>query len=60
MQEREGTPERIRGGPAAGAILGRFLHHAEIIEITGRSYRLKDRARRNSKQPCNGGKNSVQ
>ena len=26
------------------AILDRFLHHAEIINITGRSYRLKDRA----------------
>ena len=30
--------------PAATAILDRFLHHAEIIQITGRSYRLKDRA----------------
>jgi len=30
--------------PAASAILDRFLHHAEIIAITGRSYRLKDRA----------------
>jgi len=30
--------------PAAAAILDRFLHHAEIIKITGRSYRLKDRA----------------
>jgi len=30
--------------PAATAILDRFLHHAEIIMITGRSYRLKDRA----------------
>jgi len=29
--------------PAASAILDRFLHHAEIIHITGRSYRLKDR-----------------
>jgi DNA replication protein DnaC len=29
--------------PAATAILDRFLHHAEIINITGRSYRLKDR-----------------
>ena len=27
----------------ATAILDRFLHHAEIIKITGRSYRLKDR-----------------
>ena len=29
--------------PAASAILDRFLHHAEIITIQGRSYRLKDR-----------------
>jgi len=30
--------------PAATAILDRFLHHARIIQITGKSYRLKDRA----------------
>jgi len=30
--------------PSATAILDRFLHHAEILSITGRSYRLKDRA----------------
>ena len=30
--------------PSATAILDRFLHHAEIITITGRSYRLKDHA----------------
>ena len=30
--------------PTATAILDRFLHHAEILTITGRSYRLKDRA----------------
>ena len=30
--------------PAATAILDRFLHRAEIIAITGKSYRLKDRA----------------
>jgi len=30
--------------PTAGAILDRFLHHATIIEMPGRSYRLKDRA----------------
>lgn len=29
--------------PAATAILDRFLHHAHIITIKGRSYRLKDR-----------------
>src|SRR2546423_4757308 len=28
--------------PAAGAILDRFLHHAKLIAITGRSYRMKD------------------
>ena len=28
--------------PTAGAILDRFLHHAQVIAITGRSYRLKD------------------
>jgi DNA replication protein DnaC len=31
--------------PAATAILDRFLHHAEIIQITGKSYRLKSQAR---------------
>jgi DNA replication protein DnaC len=29
--------------PAATAILDRFLHHAEIINITGKSYRLQNR-----------------
>jgi DNA replication protein DnaC len=29
--------------PAATAILDRFLHHAELIHITGKSYRLRDR-----------------
>ena len=33
--------------PSATAILDRFLHHAEIIKITGRSYRLKDQANKN-------------
>jgi len=33
--------------PSATAILDRFLHHAEIIQITGKSYRLKDRADKN-------------
>jgi hypothetical protein len=28
--------------PAAGATLDRFLHHAQTIAITGRSYRIKD------------------
>jgi DNA replication protein DnaC len=30
--------------PSATAILDRFLHHADIIPIEGRSYRLKNRA----------------
>ena len=29
--------------PTATAILDRFLHHAEVVQMTGRSYRLKDR-----------------
>ena len=31
--------------PSATAILDRFLHHSEIVQITGRSYRLKSRAK---------------
>jgi DNA replication protein DnaC len=31
--------------PAATAILDRFLHHADIIQITGKSYRLRGQAR---------------
>lgn len=31
--------------PSATAILDRFLHHAEIVTITGRSYRLRNQAR---------------
>jgi DNA replication protein DnaC len=45
--------------PAATAILDRFLHHADIIEITGRSYRLKDKARRSGKDTCTEGKEAV-
>jgi DNA replication protein DnaC len=30
--------------PSATAILDRFLHHAEIIQITGKSYRLRNHA----------------
>jgi len=37
--------------PAATAILDRFLHHAEIITITGRSYRLKDKATKEADKP---------
>jgi DNA replication protein DnaC len=31
--------------PSATAILDRFLHHAEILSITGKSYRLRDQAK---------------
>jgi len=34
--------------PSATAILDRFLRTAEIIEITGKSYRLKDRSGKRS------------
>jgi DNA replication protein DnaC len=36
--------------PTAGAILDRFLHHAQVIAITGRSYRVKDVAAPESKK----------
>lgn len=38
----------INDVPTAGAILDRFLHHAEIIPMEGRSYRLKEKARNES------------
>ena len=43
--------------PAARAILDRFLHHAEVIAITGKSYRLKDHAVK--KHVCKAGKETV-
>jgi hypothetical protein len=30
--------------PSATAILDRFMHHAELIQITGKSYRLRQQA----------------
>lgn len=36
--------------PSATAILDRFLHHAEVISITGQSYRLRNRATGESPQ----------
>ena len=36
--------------PAASAILDRLLHHAEIIPINGRSYRLQPKAKRPAAQ----------
>jgi len=39
--------------PSATAILDRFLHHAEIIPITGKSYRLRNKAGgENADQTC--------
>jgi hypothetical protein len=35
-------PKLLSDVPAASAILDRFLHHAQTIAITGRSYRFKD------------------
>jgi DNA replication protein DnaC len=36
--------------PAATAILDRFLHNAEVIAITGRSYRLRNRTEENQQK----------
>ena len=35
---------------AAGAILDRFLHHAEVIRLQGRSYRMHNRRELQSKK----------
>jgi DNA replication protein DnaC len=40
--------------PSATAILDRFLHHAEIIRVTGKSYRLRNQPR--SEEPDEGSK----
>jgi DNA replication protein DnaC len=42
--------KRIGDVPSATAILDRFLHRAELIQITGRSYRL-DRSDKSQKSP---------
>jgi len=39
--------------PTARAILDRLLHHAEVIQITGRSYRLKDRVLQKDSKKAN-------
>lgn len=36
--------------PSATAILDRFLHHAEVIQITGKSYRLRQQGRANQEE----------
>jgi DNA replication protein DnaC len=38
--------------PSATAILDRFLHHAEVIAITGRSYRLRHQAAASTAVPA--------
>ena len=39
--------------PSATGILDRFLHHAEIVSITGKSYRLRNQAA-NGDSPSDG------
>jgi DNA replication protein DnaC len=41
--------------PAATAILDRILQHAEIIQITGKSYRLRGQTEAKTKPPADGG-----
>ena len=43
--------------PSATAILDRFLHHAEIINITGKSYRLRNKVTDKSRRCGNPEKN---
>jgi DNA replication protein DnaC len=38
--------------PSATAILDRFLHHAEIIKITGKSYRLRNQVGKAAEEPA--------
>jgi len=39
--------------PAATAILDRFLEHAELITVTGKSYRLRNKSASKPKEPGN-------
>jgi hypothetical protein len=45
--------------PAATAILDRFLHNAEVIAITGKSYRLRNRAAADDGQQKQKGRRST-
>ena len=45
--------------PAATAILDRFLHNAEVIAITGKSYRLRNHAAPESEQAKQRGRRST-
>ena len=40
---------------AAGAILDRFLHHAEVIRMQGKSFRMHERQQRRSPKPLPSG-----
>jgi DNA replication protein DnaC len=40
--------------PTATAILDRFLHHAEVVQMNGRSYRLRDRPGSSPDAPADG------
>jgi len=42
--------------PSATAILDRFLHHATVIPITGRSYRLRNQKAEDTDQEPNDAK----
>src|SRR5260370_17021849 len=37
--------------PAASAILDRLLHHAEVVPISGRSYRIQPAAKSSTTKP---------
>jgi DNA replication protein DnaC len=45
--------------PSATAILDRFLHHAEIITITGRSYRLRNKEAEKVEKPARAAKSQA-
>lgn len=45
----------LNDAPAATAILDRFLHHAEIIPMQGRSYRLRHGASSGKEEEANSG-----
>jgi IstB-like ATP binding protein len=44
--------------PSATAILDRFLHHAEIVQMTGRSYRLRNQVQHAKDGSVKEGENS--
>jgi hypothetical protein len=64
---RDGTVNRpledwgklIGDVPAATAILDRFLHNAEVIAITGKSYRLRNHAAADAEQSKQRGRRST-